>query len=300
MPLLRAEHLSIRYPSRHAVSDFSMDVSKGECLCLMGASGSGKTSILRALAGLQPIESGKIILEGTDITDAPPSSRGMAMVFQNMALFPHTRIKDNITYGLSALGWSKQKIQNRLDEVSEKLKIQDVLNRYPGACSGGQKQRAGIARALIRDPRILLLDEPFSSLDLNLKEELLEELSVLQREKEMTMIYVTHDRHEAESVSDRVILLKDGTKLADTTMQNLYEAPDTLEIVRCLGSAMDSIEVRADHGILISENGAVTLKAPVEDGEYTAVFSRKIKGEKDKASFLLYDSYGKLVFRKNG
>ena len=272
MTLLTAEHLSVSYRGKPVVRDFSISAEEKECLSLMGPSGAGKTTVLRALAGLVKPQEGKVFLEDKDITEEPPSRREMAMVFQNMALFPHTKIKDNITYGLSALGWSKETIQTELLRMAERLKIADQLDKYPNACSGGQKQRAGIARALIRRPRILLLDEPFSSLDQNLREELLKELQQLQKETAMTMIYVTHDRREAEVIADRIALLKDGKLVTAKSPKQLYEDPETLETAILLGSAFELLPVTAKNRILYADGKALPGTADVPDGAYTVAF----------------------------
>ncbi len=204
MSYLSAEHITHSFRDIRVLDDFSLSVSKGECVSLMGESGSGKTTVLRILCGLLKPDQGKIMLDGEDITDYLPSKRRMAMVFQSPALFPHTRIKDNISYGMHRLGYTREEIDTAVHETAAKLHIEDQLNKYPGALSGGQQQRAGIARALIRKPEILLLDEPFSSLDRELKEELIDEISAIRKDGGMTMIYVTHDESEAERIADRI------------------------------------------------------------------------------------------------
>ena len=288
MTILSIEHLTVSYRTGVAVKDFSADLSEGECLSVMGPSGAGKSSVLRAIAGLLKADRGKIFLDGKDITDAPPHARSMAMVFQNSALFPHTKIKDNITYGMTKLGCSKAEIETKLAAIAEKMKISDQLNKYPGACSGGQRQRAGIARALIRNPRILLLDEPLNSLDLNMKEELLEEIRRLSREEKMTMIYVTHDRHEAETAADRIALLNEGRLLAVSDFRSLSEAPATLEIAGLLGNEYQLHPCTAADGRLIGKNGEVLEEAAVADGAYVIAW-RNRPGQK-KSHFLLYEA----------
>ena len=207
MSYLTAENITHAFKNIQVLDHFSLSSEKGECVSLMGPSGCGKTTFLRILAGLLKPDEGRILLDGQDITEALPDRRQMAMVFQTPALFPHTRIRDNIAYGLHKLGWSKEEIQRQVNETGAMLKIADQLGKYPGALSGGQQQRAGIARALIRRPSILLLDEPFSSLDAPLKFELIEEIRQIQRQNHMTMIYVTHDEREAQAASDRIVIM---------------------------------------------------------------------------------------------
>ena len=185
-----------------------LHVEQGECLCLSGPSGVGKTTLLKVVAGLLKPESGKVLLDGTDITGSLPSMRRMAMIFQNAALFPHTRVRHNIAYGLHKLGYTEDEIERMVNETAQLLHIETQLNKYPGALSGGQLQRAGIARAIVRRPEILLLDEPFSSLDKPLRAELIQELDRIRRDRGMTMIYVTHDVDEIRDYADSIVELR--------------------------------------------------------------------------------------------
>ena len=207
MSFLAAKDLTHAFKERPVLDHFSFEAEKGECVSLMGPSGSGKTTVLRILCGLLVPDQGSVLLDGVDIAGRKPSERGMAMVFQNAALFPHTRVRDNIAYGMHRLGFSREEIREKTEAVADLLKIKEELNKYPGALSGGQLQRAGIARALIRDPKILLLDEPFSSLDRQLREELIREIGNIQKTRGITMVFVTHDIQEAEMLSDRILQL---------------------------------------------------------------------------------------------
>lgn len=208
MSYLEAADLCHAYKDQVVLNHFSFSAEEGECVSLMGPSGSGKTTVLRILCGLLKPDKGKVILEGNDISMLEPCARKMAMVFQNAALFPHTRIRDNIAYGMHKLGYSKKEIIEKTEAAAALLHIEDQLNKYPGALSGGQRQRAGIARAIVRDPKILLLDEPFSSLDKELKTGLINEISEIRRNRHITMVFVTHDEAEAQLLSDRIINLK--------------------------------------------------------------------------------------------
>lgn len=203
MSYLDVKHIYCSLSEVPVLNDVSLNVEQGECICISGPSGVGKTTLLKVIAGLLKPQEGKIFLNGTDITDTLPSERKMAMVFQNAALFPHTRIRHNIAYGLHRLGYDDSAIEQMVEETAALLHIGDQLNKYPGALSGGQLQRAGIARAIVRKPEILLLDEPFSSLDKPLREELIRELDLIRKTSGMTMIYVTHDVEEIRGYADR-------------------------------------------------------------------------------------------------
>jgi len=208
MTYLSADHITYGYQNTPVLKDVSFSAEKGTCVCICGPSGVGKTTLLKVVAGLLKPESGTVLLEGTDITGTLPSERRMAMIFQNAALFPHTRVRHNIAYGLHKLGYTEDEIERMVNETAQLLHIETQLNKYPGALSGGQLQRAGIARAIVRRPEILLLDEPFSSLDKPLRAELIQELDRIRRDRGMTMIYVTHDVDEIRECADAVVELR--------------------------------------------------------------------------------------------
>lgn len=208
MTYLSADHITYGYQNTPVLKDVSFSAEKGTCVCICGPSGVGKTTLLKVVAGLLKPESGTVLLEGTDITGSLPSERRMAMIFQNAALFPHTRVRHNIAYGLHKLGYTEDEIERMVNETAQLLHIETQLNKYPGALSGGQLQRAGIARAIVRRPEILLLDEPFSSLDKPLRAELIQELDRIRRDRGMTMIYVTHDVDEIRDYADSIVELR--------------------------------------------------------------------------------------------
>lgn len=208
MTYLSADHITYGYQNTPVLKDVSFSAEKGTCVCICGPSGVGKTTLLKVVAGLLKPESGTVLLEGTDITGTLPSERRMAMIFQNAALFPHTRVRHNIAYGLHKLGYTEDETERMVNETAQLLHIETQLNKYPGALSGGQLQRAGIARAIVRRPEILLLDEPFSSLDKPLRAELIQELDRIRRDRGMTMIYVTHDVDEIRDYADSIVELR--------------------------------------------------------------------------------------------
>ena len=208
MTYLSAEHITCGYQNTPVLRDVSFSARKGTCVCICGPSGVGKTTLLKVVAGLKKPEAGTVWLDGTDITDTAPSKRRMAFVFQNAALFPHTRVRYKIAYGLHKLNYPEEEIARMVNETASLLHIEEQLDKYPGALSGGQLQRAGIARAIIRKPEILLLDEPFSSLDKPLRAELIQELDRIRRDRGMTMVYVTHDVDEIRDYADSIVELR--------------------------------------------------------------------------------------------
>lgn len=237
MNILEIQNLKFEYGKDKPVVDgVSFSLQKGECLAIVGPSGAGKSTLLRLLAGLETPKSGDVLLDHQTITSWQPQDRKMAMIFQNAALFPYTKVKDNITYGLKKLGFSKNEIHTSLHEIAELLHIEDLLERYPTALSGGEAQRVDIARALIRKPEILLLDEPLSSLDASLKGEMRELFKNIQKEFNMTMIMVTHDQQDAMALGDSIAIMKDGKFLCMGNPMQLYEQPQDVFTATFLGS----------------------------------------------------------------
>jgi ABC-type sugar transport system ATPase subunit len=274
MPLLECQHLAYLYPSKAAVQDISLSLEEGECLALIGPSGAGKTTLLRCLAGFLPLSRGAVLLRGRDIAGERPSARSMAMIFQEPALFPHVRIRDSIVYGLHRQGWDRSRIEAALHETSAMLGIEQLLDRYPPALSGGEAQRAGIARALIRRPEILLLDEPFSSLDARLHEELRQTLLEIRRNMKMSMIMVTHDQADAMLVGDRIAVMNQGKIVSSGTPEQLYEQPRDLFTASFLGTpAMNLVPAEVlDDSCLKLLQGSIALPVPAVPGRVIAGF----------------------------
>jgi multiple sugar transport system ATP-binding protein len=211
MPTLQLQHLSKIFPGGiRAVEDFSLDVDDGERIVLVGPSGCGKTTTLRMIAGLEPLTSGSILLDGRPIHHLLPKDRDVAMVFQNSALYPNMNVRKNIGFGLKLRGTPKTEIERRVTETAGWLGLADLLDRKPWELSGGQRQRVALGRALVRRPKILLLDEPLTHLDAALSEQLRGEIIRLQETLHVTMIYVTHDREEALALGRRIVALRDG------------------------------------------------------------------------------------------
>ena len=208
-----------------AVNDISLDIRNGEFLTLLGPSGSGKTTLLMMVAGFLDISEGEIALDGVSIANVPAEKRNFGMVFQGYALFPHMSVRDNIGYALSVRKRRADEIRNRVDEMLELVQLQEFADRKPGQLSGGQQQRVALARALCFAPPVLLLDEPLGALDKKLRVEVQEQLKDIHRRVGTTFIYVTHDQEEALSMSDRIVIMRDGAIEQVGTPKALYERP---------------------------------------------------------------------------
>ena len=237
MPEITVKNLTHAYSNEEALSSVSFSVESGKCAVILGPSGAGKTTLLRCIAGLETPRKGEILFDGRDVTQLAPSKRGIAMIFQSAALFEHTKLKHNIGYGLKKLGYSSDQIGKMVYEAAEKLHIENLLERYPASVSGGERQRASIARALVRNPETLLLDEPFSSLDARLSQQLQQEVRRLQKETGMTMIMVTHDQSEAIAMADTLIVMREGRLEACGSPRQLYNDPPTLFTADFLGTS---------------------------------------------------------------
>ncbi len=256
-PLLKLESLSKAFADELAVADLSLDIAAGELFSLLGPSGSGKSTLLRLLAGLETPDSGRILLDGQDITAMPAHQRPLNMMFQRYALFPHMTVADNVAYGVKRLGWPRQKVRDRVHELLELVDLVPYAQRRPEQLSGGQQQRVALARALARAPSVLLLDEPLSALDRRLRETTALELRRLQRETGTTFIMVTHDQDEAMTLSSRVAVMFDGRIAQTDTPQQLYEAPRTREVAAFVGEAnfVDGVVTRQGEGMLHVDAG---------------------------------------------
>tara|TARA_A100001037_G_scaffold306807_1_gene355887 strand:+ start:20967 stop:22097 length:1131 start_codon:yes stop_codon:yes gene_type:complete len=238
-PILRIENLIKKFGENSILSDLSFVVGKGELLTLLGPSGSGKTTILRCIAGLQEIDGGNIEIHEELVSSpsmmVPPEKRGVGIVFQNLALFPHLTVSQNISFGVN--NYDLELYPERIDELLELVGLIHKKNCYPSELSGGQKQRVALARSLAPNPSILLLDEPFSSIDAGLRIEMREELRSILKSTGTTTIFVTHDQEEALSISDRVLILKDGRIEQSGEPQDLFNYPRSRFVASFLGHA---------------------------------------------------------------
>jgi|SRR5690554_4079075 len=214
-----------KFGDQRAVSDVSLDIRDGEWVTLLGPSGSGKTTLLKILAGFEQLTSGAVLLRGKDVSRLTPAERGIGMVFQQYALFPHMTVAENIAYGLKMHGWNKPDRVARVKEMLSLVQLDAFGGRMPAQLSGGQQQRVALARALAFGPTVLLMDEPLGALDRSLRLEMEQQFRKIHRELRPTVIYVTHDQEEALVLSDRIAILRDGRLLAFDTPRNLHDNP---------------------------------------------------------------------------
>jgi spermidine/putrescine transport system ATP-binding protein len=233
--LLSLKNVSKAFDDKTVLNSLDLDILDGEFITLLGPSGCGKTTLLRLIAGFEQPDTGAVVLSGHNITQAAPEHRPLNTVFQNYALFPHMSVYDNVAYGLKMEKRPKDEIRQRVDDVLAMVQLQDFARRKPHQLSGGQQQRVAIARAVVKRPQLLLLDEPLSALDYKLRRTMQVELKRLQRELGITFVFVTHDQEEALSMSDRVVVLKDGAIQQLGTPREIYERPANLFTARFVG-----------------------------------------------------------------
>jgi len=235
---IRFDGVSVHYRSTPALIDFSLTVARGETVALLGPSGSGKSTALKALAGFLQPSSGRILLDGRDVTNMPPFRREIGVVVQQYALFPHMRVSDNVAFGLRARHMNRTDIAGRVEEMLALVGMSKFANRLPRELSGGQQQRVAIARALAIRPRVLLLDEPLSALDAQLRQEMVGELQGLRRSlPDVAMLYVTHDQAEALALADRIAVMRDARLVDVDTADRLYHQPPSQFTAAFLGGA---------------------------------------------------------------
>jgi multiple sugar transport system ATP-binding protein len=231
------DKVSKRYPDGTlAVSDFSLAIADGEFLILVGPSGCGKTTVLRMLAGLESITAGDLLIDGKLANDLQPRQRDIAMVFQSYALYPHMTVAKNMGFALRRAGMPKDEIRGKVEEAAALLGISDQLDRKPANLSGGQRQRVAMGRAIVRDPKVFLMDEPLSNLDAKLRVQMRAEITRIQRRMRTTTVYVTHDQTEAMTLGDRLVVMRDGVIQQVGTPEELYERPQNLFVAGFIGA----------------------------------------------------------------
>ena len=234
---LSLKHIYKKYPGGvTAVSDFNLEIKDKEFLILVGPSGCGKSTTLRMIAGLEEISEGELFIGDRLVNDVAPKDRDIAMVFQNYALYPHMTVFENMAFGLKLRKVPKEEIKRRVEEAARILDINHLLERRPKALSGGQKQRVALGRAIVRNPKVFLLDEPLSNLDAKLRASMRTELTKLHKKVETTFIYVTHDQVEAMTMATRIVVMKDGLIQQVDTPQNLYDYPVNLFVAGFIGT----------------------------------------------------------------
>jgi multiple sugar transport system ATP-binding protein len=237
MASISLRHVDKTYANGHeAVHDLNLEVIDGEFLVLVGPSGCGKSTALRMIAGLEDISGGEILLDDTVVNDIPPKSRDIAMVFQSYALYPHMTVRDNIGFALKLRGVGRREREASVERVAASLQLADQLTRRPGTLSGGQRQRVAMGRAIVRQPKAFLMDEPLSNLDAKLRVQMRGEIARLQRRLGVTTVYVTHDQTEAMTMGDRVAVLSGGVLQQVDRPQALYDEPANLFVATFIGS----------------------------------------------------------------
>jgi ABC-type sugar transport system ATPase subunit len=271
MPAIRIDHISRSFGGFNALDDVSLEIQDSETVTIVGPSGCGKSTLLRVVAGLEQPTAGKIWIDDQMVNDVPTRLRNIAMVFQSYALYPHMTCYENLALNLRLKGVSAQEIEQRVRETARTLDIEDLLNKRPKQLSGGQRQRVAVGRALIRNPRVFLFDEPLSNLDALLRERVRHELKELFHRINATVIYVTHDQVEALTLADRVVVLNHGRIQQAGTPEELYRQPHNRFVASFIGSpSMNLIEANLDRGCLrfasASLETGLDLSGPVDIG----------------------------------
>src|SRR6056297_1313463 len=240
---VKLEHITKRYDDVTAVDDMNLDIKDGEFVTFVGPSGCGKSTTMETIAGLTKPTEGTINISGRDVTNLPPKDRGISMVFQNIALFPHMDVFDNISFGLRLRDYDDEEIQRRVDHAAEVVQLEDMHDRMPEEMSGGQRQRVAIARAIVRNPDVFLMDEPLANLDAKLRVHMRTELQRLHKELDTTIIYVTHDQAEAMTMSDRIAVINAGNLQQIDPPLVCYNEPANTFVAGFIGSpSMNFVE----------------------------------------------------------
>ncbi len=279
---LQLKHIYKRYSGGvTAVSDFTLDIEDKEFIILVGPSGCGKSTTLRMVAGLEEISEGELYIGGRLVNDVAPKDRDIAMVFQNYALYPHMTVYENMAFGLKLRKTPKDEINKRVHEAAKILDIEHLLDRKPKALSGGQRQRVAMGRAIVRDPKVFLMDEPLSNLDAKLRVAMRTEIKKLHNKLQTTFIYVTHDQTEAMTMGTRIVVMKDGIVQQVDTPSNLYNKPVNLFV----GGFIGSPQMNFVNALLSKES----------DGVYASFGDNKIKIPEGKVTEELTHYFGKEV-----
>jgi len=302
-PLLELKAVTKRFGDFVAVDHLDLAVAPGEFLTLLGASGSGKTTTLRMIAGFEHPTSGDILMGGTPITGLPPFKRDLNTVFQQYALFPHMSVRDNVGYGLRMRRVARTEVAERVTQALEMVQLGHLGDRAPRQLSGGQQQRVALARALVNRPRVLLLDEPLGALDLKLRKEMQLELKHLNRQLGITFIYVTHDQEEALTMSDRIVLMRNGKIAQLDTPQAMYERPASRYVADFIGEtnlltgpavglAPDTwLAIRPEYVEPVTadmNNGSCKLQVTVKESIFTGAVTRVHATLADGQSLVLH------------
>ncbi len=263
MTRVEIEHVDRRYGALHVLKDVSLTVEEGEFVVLLGPSGCGKSTLLSSIAGLDPLQGGRILFDGEDVGRLDPSARNIGMVFQNYALYPSMRVRGNLSFGLESQGVPRARIRERVDWAAGLLQIDGLLDRRPSALSGGQRQRVAIGRALVRETGLFLFDEPLSNLDAKLRTEMRVEIKALHQRLGATFIYVTHDQVEAMTLATRIAVMNGGRIEQYAPPDEIYERPAALFVADFIGSPpMNLLPATVEDGAVLIEGTGVRLRIP--------------------------------------
>jgi len=284
--MLRAEELHVRFDGKAALDGASLDVGEGEVVTILGPSGCGKTTLLRVVAGLQVPDSGRVVLDGADLAQVAPHRRGIGLVFQDHALFPHRDVLGNVAFGLRMRGDSPEQVALRTSELLSLVGLTGFERRSVGSLSGGEQQRVALARALAPEPRVLMLDEPLGSLDRRLRDRLLDDLRTLFDELDLTAIYVTHDRTEAFALGDRVAVMRAGRIVQVATPDELWAHPVDADTARFVGLAnVDEEEAIRPEAVTVrgSDDGNGVVESALRTGPTVELVVRLDDGRRLEA-----------------
>ncbi|MGO3116208.1 ABC transporter ATP-binding protein [Enterococcus pseudoavium] len=279
MTQLSLNHIHKKYENaeKYSVTDFNLEIDDKEFIVFVGPSGCGKSTTLRMVAGLEDITEGELKIGGKLMNDVAPKDRDIAMVFQNYALYPHMTVFDNMAFGLKLRKYDPADIKQRVENAAEILGLSEYLKRKPAALSGGQRQRVALGRAIVRDAKVFLMDEPLSNLDAKLRVSMRSEIAKLHQRLGTTTIYVTHDQTEAMTMADRIVIMKDGIIQQVGTPQEVYDTPQNVFVAGFIGSpAMNFFEVTLNDGI-ISDNHGLRLK--ISEGENKSLVEKGYEGK---------------------
>src|SRR5579871_2669413 len=270
-----------RFDHVEAVRGISLDIPNNEFVVLVGPSGCGKSTTLRMVAGLEEVSAGDIYIGGEIVNDLPPKDRDVAMVFQNYALYPHMTVFENMSFGLKLRKFSKDEIRRRVDNAARILDITELLDRRPKALSGGQRQRVAMGRAIVRNPKVFLFDEPLSNLDAKLRVQMRTEIKRVHQQVKTTTVYVTHDQVEAMTLADRVVVMNDGRIEQIGPPHELYHSPKTRFVAGFIGSpAMNFLPCRVEKngaGLVLSVADGLTFPVPADrTGRYSAAAGKEV------------------------
>ncbi|NAZ36573.1 ABC transporter ATP-binding protein [Rubellimicrobium sp. CFH 75288] len=272
MAEIRLEGLSKAFGAHRVVRDVSLTVADGEFCVFVGPSGCGKSTLLRLIAGLETASAGRILIGGEDVTDREPYDRHLSMVFQSYALYPHMSVRDNIAFALRTARMPEREVARRVAEAARILRLEGLLERRPAQLSGGQRQRVAIGRAIVREPKAFLFDEPLSNLDAALRADTRVEIAALHRTLGATTIYVTHDQVEAMTLADRIVVLREGRMVQTGTPRDLYERPGDVFVAQFLGSPrMNLVPAAAEAEGVRLAGGARAFAAPWARGPLAQV-----------------------------